>query len=234
MLGDPISSGLRKHMRMRRSAVLAIVLITSLAPTVVAKHQLIPPQGINAIGDCDNTAQGPCIEWPKTGSNLSWPVDVYLSDKLSGEEVNLKTDVRNSFAEYNPMPARNPYLQEISVSGSAELVATLSLQDFNVYASTVSTIGPSPAYHISHTLITFNSAILWNRSLDFHCYVDIFGVDHCYSDARKVSNHEMGHAEGLSHQPAGASSVMIQGPLTYYHVGAADVNNIQLIYGTYP
>ncbi len=56
----------------------------------------------------------------------------------------------------------------------------------------------------------------------------------CNADARKVANHEMGHVEGLSHQPSGESSVMIQGALSDYHTREADTNNIKLIYGAYP
>jgi predicted Zn-dependent protease len=218
----------------RRSGGLALALILLVVPTALGKHQEIPPGGPNEIGDCTDTPASPCIEWPKTGSNLSWPVDVYLSDMLPDEEVNLKTDVRNSFNEYNPIAARNPMLSESSTSGSAEVVATLSTMDYFVYAATTWVHANSAPYHISHATITFNRAINWNRSLNFDCYSIPNDRMECKADARKVANHEMGHVEGLSHQAAGASSIMIQGALTYYHIGAADTNNIILIYGAYP
>ena len=223
------------------SGVVARLVAMALAGSValalpalaLAKHQLIPLDGPNAIGDCLNTDSSPCIQWSKTAQNLSMTVHVYLSDKLSLEEVDLKTDVRNSFLEYNPIAARNPHLQEISTSGSSEMIVTTGDAPFDAFgcvlAATVDEHDDAAPYRISSVKTTINSRVTWNRSLTFSC-----SVNFAQADARKVINHEMGHAEGLSHQPTGASSIMIQDALSYYHIGAADTNNIQLIYGSYP
>ncbi len=218
------------------AATLAGGVLFTLPALALAKHQLIPPGGWNAVGDCLGTDASPCIQWSKTAQNLSMNVDVYLSTKLSSEEVDLKTDARNSFLEYNPIAARNPHLQEIGVSRSAEIVISTQDIPFTIegctfgYTDISYDLEPGSLHRISHAKIYLNSRIAWNRSLTFSCD----GASVGQADARKVMTHEMGHAEGLSHQAPGASSIMIQGALPYYHIGAADDNNIQLIYGSYP
>jgi hypothetical protein len=101
--------------------------------------------------------------------------------------------------------------------------------DRHGFAGTAISFDNNAPYRISHATIYMNSRFTWSRSLTYSCD-GVVGQ----ADARKVMNHEMGHAEGLSHQPSGASSIMIQGALPYYHIRAADTNNIQLIYGAYP
>lgn len=56
-----------------------------------------------------------CIEWPKTANNLSITVEVYFASSVDLiTAVPLRTYLRNGMAEWNVMPARNPYLKEIT------------------------------------------------------------------------------------------------------------------------
>ena len=73
----------------------------------------------------------------------------------------------------------------------------------------------------------FNRNIVWNRSLDFSCSGMV-----CRADARKVTNHEFGHMEGLGHETP-TVAVLRQDALSFYAVQADDRNGIIAIYGAY-
>ena len=151
----------------------------------------------NLIGDCNNTASAPCIEWAKTSSNLSVTVYMLLGHFLRDEDVDMFTDAYNAQFAYNDIAARNPHLVQTTDSTIDDYTVTTVAGEmpFNVYAGTTLTVGPSPSYHITHAVTKFNRAIVWNRSLNFACSSTV-----CNADARKVTNHEFGHMEGLGHE----------------------------------
>lgn len=141
----------------------------------------IAPGGINAIDDCDDTSASPCIEWAKTGSDLSINVDVFLHSSLSSEEVDLKTDLRNTFTKYNAIAARNPHLQETTSGASDEIhVNAVNLSDPTVYAGTTPTYNLSSPYHITHVEMSFNTLIFWIRTSGYSC---VSGPTMCEADA---------------------------------------------------
>ena len=218
----------------RRAAVIGLILTALLSPAAFAYNQAIaPPPDPNAPTPCLNTDQSPCVEWRKTAQNLSIIVDVYMSYLLSNEEVDLKSDFRNTFTKWNEVPARNPFLEETTSTSDEEIWATTEPMSYYVYGYTDIDWGAAPGYKINHAVVKLNSSILWNRSYNFDCIP--YSPPVCNADARKVSMHEMGHAEGLGHQaPNGNVAVMKQGPLTYWWPRADDHNGIIYIYGAYP
>jgi hypothetical protein len=182
---------------------------------------------------CTDTSTWPCIEWAKTSSNLSITVDVYLHSSLLQNNIDIRTDLRNSFSEYNNIAARNPFLRETTSTSSDEIYAWAGVMSEGVYAGTSISVQQSQPYHITHADIEFNSEIVWNRSLDFGLTYPEPGTTLYHADSRKVSNHEMGHAEGLGHTGIDPA-IMRQGATTYYHVQANDRSGIIAIYGAYP
>lgn len=230
------------HRRWSRYWWVSMTVICSILASTqaaLAHNQLIPPGGFNAIDSCDNTIQSPCIRWRKTSSNLSITVHVYLNPSIEDEEINLKGDVRDSIDAYNAIPARNPHMQDTTTFGYHEMVAdTYDFDDPRIYGSTMfkpDFFGPGNPNRIDFSRIRFNKLIFWNRSLNFSCYdIPYYPYKHCSADARKVANHEMGHAQGLAHEGSGTTAIMRQGPLTYFYVQADDRDGIIDIYGAYP
>lgn len=112
---------------------LLVALSTVLASHDLGYNQAIPPD-YNSPIPCEDTDASPCIEWRKTSSNLSINVDVYLSYLLSQEEVDLKTDIRNTFPKWNEIAARNPHLQETTSTANEEVWVTTEAMQYNQLA----------------------------------------------------------------------------------------------------
>lgn len=72
-------------------------------------------------------------------------------------------------------------------------------------------------YRIYGADVLVNTLINWN----------------CHGDARKVTTHELGHAEGLGHTGI-SPAVMRSGATTYWKPQANDELGLQKIYGAYP
>ncbi len=183
----------------------------------------------DAIGDCLDTAASPCAEWTKTSGNLSTTVYTLLGHFLSDEEVDLHTDAYNAIFTYNDIAARNPLLVQTTDSTIDELTITTTDQVYYQYGYTTNTIQASAPFHITKSVIKLNRLIVWNRTKDYGCSATV-----CHADARKVMNHEMGHAQGLGHEASGVAAIMVQGPVSYYPVQRDDINGITAIYGAYP
>lgn len=212
---------------------VAVALATAVAGQASAWNQLRPPGDPNQPIPCEDTVASPCIEWRKTGSNLSINVDVYLSNLLSQEEIDLKVDVRNTFPKWNEIDARNPHLQETSSSSNEEVWVSTEAMDWFYWAGTTHGISAGPGYKINSSVVKFNSDVIWNRSYNYAC---LENQAVCAADARKVSMHEMGHVEGLGHQHPDSSTVAImqQHARNYWWPRVDDHNGIIAIYGAYP
>ena len=209
-------------------------LVVSAAPPAGAWNQLIPYDGNwNTVGSCLGVPGDPCLHWPKVSSPPSWVGQVYLAIDLKYEEVNLKPVVRDTISEYNGIAALNPYLQEIDTATGADIyVETDNFSDPYVFGSTSFEYNGDTG-RITWAHIRFNTMILWKTTLNGYCYdIPVWPNVQCTQDARKVSNHEMGHAQGLAYEKD-ITAVMVQGFVSWYHVKNDDKNGIIHIYGAY-
>ena len=223
----------------RRGAVAMLALAWAyggITPGASAYNQSVPPGGPNAIGDCLGTSSSPCIRWNKTASNLSINVNVYLSNTLPDQEIDLKVDARRSITTYNGIAARNPHLQEVTTSGASDfLVKAINLGDPFLYGGTTVSYQPTAPFRIYDVVMSLNTQIEWNRDYNYDCRdIPVSPNVVCKADAVKVMHHEFGHAEGLAHEGSTVQAIMRQGALTFHLVQADDRNGIIHIYGAYP
>jgi hypothetical protein len=156
-----------------------------------------------------------------------------LGHFLHDEEVDMFTDAYNAQFTYNDIAARNPHLVQTTDSSIDDYTVTTvndpGLLAFNDLGITTNTIQGASPYHILHSVTKFNRNIIWNRTLNYSCSGTV-----CHGDARKVTNHEFGHMEGLDHEASPTVAVMRQGALSFYAVQTDDRNGIIAIYGAYP
>jgi hypothetical protein len=197
---------------------MTLALLLATAPNAAAYNFLCPG--------------GVCLHWQKVNSAPSTVLKVFLDASLTQQEVNLKPVVRDTIDAFNALPALNPWLNEVTSDCCEHIkVRTYTYAEEEIFGEMV------PQYYTSsglmiHALIRFNTKINWTTATGGSCYT-IGGVYECAADARKVSNHEMGHAQGLAHTFAPEVSIMRQGWLSYYQLRDDDKNGIVAIYGAY-
>lgn len=167
---------------------------------------------------------GYCIEWPTTPGGLSVNVDVYLYSSLGAANIDLRPDVRNTFPQWNNIAARNPHLQETTSLAASEVDVW---RGTTIYVDSWAETTPSPACCSGHTMTyaktIYNDLVTWNHSYSYGTFT---------ADSRKVTDHEMGHAEALGH--TAFTALMKQGPASFWKVQSNDRAGIIAVYGAYP
>ncbi len=224
----------RRRHRVQRGFALGIVFAV-LAVSPAAAWTQLDNEYPNSPVSCTDINPYYCIEWPTTPGGLSVNVDVYLDSTLDLiTSVPFKSDIRASIPQWNNIAARNPHLQETTSTTGVEALVWASL-DFpsNVYGVTFNSVLSSNPRQIAFSEIIMSRQIAWNHTYTFTCYQPEPGTTVCRADARKVSTHELGHAEGLGHTGI-SPAVMRTGAVTYWTPQANDKAGIVAIYGAYP
>lgn len=226
---------LRSAGRSRRALVgtsLAIAGLLATASSVFAYNQLWPhPNTDSCNGYPGNYV---CIRWPRVLEPPSTVVTIFLGSSLTLEEVNLKPVVRDTISHFNAQPALNPWLDEVGSDCCEDIKAkTEDLNDPGVFGF-ADIQNNWTTGEITHVTIVFNQEIVWKTTTGGNCYDPPGSITfECTQDARKVSNHEMGHAQGLAHEFAPTTAVMRQGFLSYHKLQTDDTNGLIAIYGAY-
>ena len=177
----------------------------------------------NYPSNCGTSSDFPCIRWPKTSNNLSVTVKIYLDYSLTLGNVDLRSDIRTfAIPQWNGAPARNPILAETSSYDNGLIwVFRGSLYDPTAWGQTV------PSWNSSNRItganVRFNDLVSWNHTFVYAPY---------QADSRKVTDHELGHSEGMGHSSAVA--LMRQGALAHWALQTDDRNGVIAIYGAYP
>lgn len=204
----------------RRSVVVAasasLMLAGALVPPALAWSQLFN-NFPHAPTSCDNSANWPCVRWPKNGS-LSSTVIIFNDPSLTSANLNLDTDVRASVNQWHLVCAANPILQYGSGVNAQIYVQRGSISDPSAWAETITSAS-------GHTIIgattTFNNLVTWNHSFTYTV---------TQADSRKVGTHELGHAEGLGH--TNFTAVMHQSAESFWAPQTNDIQGMQAVYGS--
>lgn len=213
------------------AVIVAVGLAIATATNAAAWNQYKPDP---YTGSCTGSGEYLCYHWKIVDSAPSTVVSIYLGDGLADEEVNLKPVVRDSIDEFNGVAALNPFLDEVTSDCCEDLkVAMYDFGEYNVFGDTHWTI--TSTGKITHSTIRFNKLIVWKTTTGGYCYsIPVPPNYACTQDARKVSNHEMGHAQGLAHEFDPTVAIMKQGFLSYYKLQTDDKKGLISIYGAYP
>lgn len=218
--------------RLLRAIALAAGLTLAVSSVAVGWTQLRNEYPYSPVS-CTDVNPYYCIEWPKTSNNLSITVEVYFASSVDlTTSVPLRTYLRNGMAEFNVMPARNPYLKEITSTATDDTYVWTSTTALGrcTYAGVAHTVSSSNPRRIVFTDMVFNRNISWNNTYNFT--VPPYPTP-CHADARKVATHEFGHVEGLGHTGI-SPAIMRQGAVTYWWAQPNDQSGIVAIYGAYP
>jgi hypothetical protein len=218
--------------RWTRSTALASLLVIALAAPVGAHPWTqLKNRHPDTPTDCTDATNFECVEWRKSGG-LSLDVAVVIDQNLGDMSciTDLRPHIRSAMTAWNNQPARNPHLYE-GYSGSDFIYVWREVPPWPytnaagyMYFSGISQ-NANGNWKIDGAHIYFNPQKCWNTDLDFGTGV---------ADIRKVSRHELGHAEGLGHAGDTERSIMRQGATDFFGIQQNDQDGIVSLYGAYP
>lgn len=231
-------SGLARSGLVRAAIIIAVlVALEVLGAVPAAAWTQLRNRFPDAPMSCTGVPPTECIRWKKTSAGTSITVQVFLESSLDNvTSVNMKAIARNSMAEWNGVPAFNPFFREWTDPSNVWEVtvdmARLSDEGQCYFGITDTHWRDDSPYRIYNSEVHLNSTISWNDSLAFGV-INTSDGPICRADARKVMTHEIGHAQGLGHTGVDPA-VMRQGGTTYWRPQPNDKDGLQAIYGAAP
>jgi len=218
-------------------AVVAVVLSAQPAVAYTLQRNNYPGSPVG----CTNVSPYWCIEWPLAGDGNSSITYVYLHSSLSsnnpGETLNMKQEARNAFARWNAVPAREPFLVEVtSITQSSGdhtpywCPTEISRDSIGGYIAITTDYTPYDILQSgSHNTIECSQMIV-SRDLNFDTNSN---PNDGYIDARFTLGHEQGHMLCLGH--TGHVAIMYPSWPNSVYMGITptsdDVLGLQVAYG---
>jgi hypothetical protein len=234
--------------RRRLTAVVAALALSvliaqpTLAYTLLRNNFGSDPDNPGQPVGCTDVSPWWCVEWPLAANGYSSTTHIYLYSSLnnhpSGEAVDMKQQARNAFGRWNSVPAREPFLVEVtSLSQSSgnynpyycpTYIKRASLPTGYIAVTGIYTpydvIGSGSKKLLTCSQMTVSSTLKFDANSD---------PGDGKIDARFMFTHELGHLLALGH----TAHVAVMYPLwpndVYMGINPTsdDILGLQVAYG---
>jgi hypothetical protein len=222
--------------------MLTLVLTTGPASAWTQEKNPFSDTG-SGTGFCGQTSSYPCLYWQEphyTSITLTLFMDPSLTSQSRG--YDFPTAIQGAFAQYNNVPAWNPYMSEcFNFCQVTQGDYYMTLLPCPVYGETTPSGDQNIKYgqnadggyeyyaFVSFANVKFNSNVTWNNSDTYSS-----NCSDLRADGRAVALHESGHVQNLGHT-GDCPSIMNDSCYQLNHLHTLSSNSdIPAVEGIYP